>query len=111
MTAIVYLNPAEATNNGHVDNDCNGVQTASSNSLDEGKWRLEDGGELRTWPNVLAASSAAGTEAKAAAEDVLPVGGSVVLFDSRRLRHAVCPAKRRRVALSAWFVSAATDLT
>ena len=116
LTAIVYLNPAEATNNGHVDTDCNGVQTASSTSLDEGgKWRLEDGGELRTWPHVqpAASSAAAGTEAKAAAaEDVLlPVGGSVVLFDSRRLRHAVCPAQRRRVALSAWFVSAATDLT
>ena len=40
--------------------------------------------------------------------DVLPEGGTVVLFDSRRLRHAVCPSHRRRVALSAWFVSAAT---
>jgi hypothetical protein len=40
--------------------------------------------------------------------DVLPGGGTVVMFDSRRLRHAVCPTQRRRIALSAWFVSAAT---
>lgn len=39
--------------------------------------------------------------------DVLPGGGTVVMFDSRRLRHAVCPSHRRRIALSAWFVSPA----
>lgn len=39
--------------------------------------------------------------------DVLPGGGTVVMFDSRRLRHAVCPSQRRRIALSAWFVSPA----
>ncbi len=40
--------------------------------------------------------------------DVLPGGGTVVMFDSRRLQHAVCPTRRRRIALSAWFVSPAT---
>lgn len=98
---------------------------ARQNPLDA-EWSEKDGGAFRYWPSFHAgaveshpadaaesSAAAAGDSEPAAAEDdnavdVLPVGGTVVLFDSRRLRHAVCPANRRRVALSAWFVSPAT---
>ena len=34
-----------------------------------------------------------------------PLGGTVVLFDSRRIQHCVLPAHRDRFAMTQWFVS------
>jgi 2OG-Fe(II) oxygenase superfamily len=38
-------------------------------------------------------------------EKVPPSGGTVVLFDSRSIRHCVSPAYRDRLAVTQWFVS------
>jgi hypothetical protein len=35
---------------------------------------------------------------------IAPVGGTIVLFDSCKIRHRVLPAHRDRVALTQWFV-------
>ena len=108
LTTILYLNP------------CEGSEADGSEGEQERHWEAADGGVLRYWPSYRSVPGQGGdgpsciedTIGEAAragtAVDVLPVGGTVVMFDSRRLRHAVCPAHRRRVALSAWFVSAAT---
>ena len=132
MTINRYLNPP-ASRGGSSER----VTAASSaTSAADRPWGDEDGGAFRYWPSFHAAVDAGGTTGDAsqrhsdenpqglAASDsssasgeqenpnhrvhVLPGGGTVVMFDSRRLRHAVCPTKRRRIALSAWFVSPAT---
>ena len=59
-------------------------------------------------PSAFVESTICKQERSQHSVDVLPGGGTVVMFDSRRLRHAVCPTHRRRIALSAWFVSPAT---
>ena len=109
LTAILYLNPCEGSAAGEREGD------------QERHWEAADGGALRCWPSFhsvagqvgdgpscIEGSSSGEAPCSDAAVDVLPVGGTVVMFDSRRLRHAVRPAHRRRVALSAWFVSPAT---
>ena len=37
--------------------------------------------------------------------DVAPVGGRLILFDSKMLAHEVLPTKRRRTAATVWFTS------
>ena len=127
-----YLNPPSVAN-GSTERD---AAAELVSSLQEHTWCVQDGGAFKYWPafqaqvgndgmprrdkcnDALAVEP--GNEVAAikpglqcqddsqGSVDVLPEGGTVVLFDSRRLRHAVCPSHRRRVALSAWFVSAAT---
>ena len=57
-------------------------------------WAREDGGELRLH------LGAGETETF---EDVLPVGGTLVIFLSARFAHEVLPAKRERLSLAGWF--------
>lgn len=57
-------------------------------------WAREDGGELRLHLD-------AGETGKF--EDVLPAGGTLVLFLSERFAHEVLPAKRERLSLAGWF--------
>ncbi len=57
-------------------------------------WAREDGGELRLHLD-------AGKAGKLA--DVLPVGGTLVLFLSERFAHEVLPGKRERLSLAGWF--------
>jgi SM-20-related protein len=57
-------------------------------------WGREDGGELRLHLN-------AGEAGKF--RDVLPVGGTLVLFLSERFAHEVLPGKRERLSLAGWF--------
>ena len=57
-------------------------------------WGREDGGELRLHLN-------AGEAGKF--KDVLPVGGTLVLFLSERFAHEVLPGKRERLSLAGWF--------
>ncbi|CAK0842415.1 unnamed protein product [Prorocentrum cordatum] len=77
-------------------------------------WTIEQGGALRCHPNVGPAAGSAQPlkpsqevpmPEAAGAVDILPSGGRVVLFDSRRLLHEVLPAKDRRWAISVWFVT------
>ena len=57
-------------------------------------WAREDGGELRLHLD-------AGQTGQF--EDVLPVGGTLVLFLSERFTHEVLPARRERLSLAGWF--------
>jgi len=57
-------------------------------------WGREDGGELRLYLD-------AGEAGKF--KDVLPVGGTLVLFLSERFAHEVLPGKRERLSLAGWF--------
>ena len=57
-------------------------------------WGREDGGELRLHLD-------AGEAGKF--KDVLPVGGTLVLFLSERFAHEVLPGKRERLSLAGWF--------
>ncbi|HKQ23345.1 MAG TPA: 2OG-Fe(II) oxygenase [Burkholderiales bacterium] len=59
-------------------------------------WEREDGGELRLYVGASKAGEF---------EDVLPVGGTLVLFLSERFAHEVLPAKRERLSLTGWFKS------
>jgi SM-20-related protein len=56
-------------------------------------WKPEDRGELRFYLD--------GHSAKF--EDVLPVGGRLVVFLSSRFAHEVLPAKRERISIAGWF--------
>lgn len=57
-------------------------------------WAREDGGELRLHFDAAEAGNV---------EDVLPAGGTLVLFLSERFAHEVLPAKRERLSLAGWF--------
>ena len=56
-------------------------------------WKPEDGGELRFYLDGDSAHF----------EDVLPLGGRLVAFLSRRFAHEVLPAKRERISIAGWF--------
>jgi SM-20-related protein len=57
-------------------------------------WRKDDGGELRLY---------LGREPDAPGVDILPEGGSLVLFLSEGFPHEVLPARRERLSLTGWF--------
>jgi SM-20-related protein len=58
-------------------------------------WMLEDGGALRMYfPQEN------GTEL---IEDVLPVGGRLVIFLSGEIPHEVLPTKKERISITGWF--------
>lgn len=59
-------------------------------------WTHEDGGELRLHLDAAESEKF---------EDVLPVGGTLVLFLSERFAHEVMPAKRERLSIAGWFKS------
>jgi SM-20-related protein len=61
-----------------------------------GNWEREYGGELRLHLDAVETGKF---------EDVLPVGGTLVLFLSERFAHEVLPAKRERLSLAGWFKS------
>jgi SM-20-related protein len=57
-------------------------------------WVRADGGELRLHLDAAEPEKF---------QDVLPVGGTLVLFLSERFAHEVLPAKRERISLAGWF--------
>jgi hypothetical protein len=67
--------------------------------LNDPLWCQRDGGELRCFRG--------GAEADECYLEVLPAGGTVVLFPSRVVPHQVMPSRRPRYAISLWFVSPA----
>ena len=56
-------------------------------------WKPEEGGELRLYLDGDGAEF----------EDVLPLGGRLVVFLSGRFAHEVLPAKRERISIAGWF--------
>ena len=93
--------------------------------LNDAGWSKEDGGALRLYrPREGLEKEGEGegddeekdkkrgtaTEEDAtdvATGEVLPVGGTIVLFPAHRIPHEVLPAKRPRFAITLWFVTGA----
>jgi hypothetical protein len=42
-------------------------------------------------------------------EDVVPLGGTLLIFDSRRIEHEVLPSRRERLALTSWASGVVKD--
>jgi SM-20-related protein len=58
------------------------------------EWQTEDGGALRLWLD---------TEGRTQPVEILPSGGTLVLFQSARFWHEVLPARRERLSITGWF--------
>jgi len=54
-------------------------------------WPTDDGGELRLYLD------------ESSHRDIVPTGGKLVIFLSKRFWHEVLPAKRQRISLTGWF--------
>jgi SM-20-related protein len=61
-------------------------------------WKREDGGQLRLHLD----------SGDTAPKDILPRGGRLVMFISRRFAHEVLPAARERFSIAGWFKTRAT---
>lgn len=85
MTAILYLN----------DSDWNSAPEV-------------DGGSLKCYIDADR-NDVIGTTASSVLK-VSPVGGTLVLFDSRYLLHEVEPSNRDRLALTLWIVGDKNDI-
>jgi hypothetical protein len=98
-TAILYLNVSTGVESALHDTPIN-----RSSEAVEGEWALaSDGGALRCFVGAGSEDCTGVTATEVV--DVAPIGGRVVMFDSRELLHAVLPTKRSRLALSAWIFS------
>mmetsp|Transcript_2693 Transcript_2693/g.7627 ORF Transcript_2693/g.7627 Transcript_2693/m.7627 type:complete len:172 (+) Transcript_2693:351-866(+) len=100
LTAILYLNSpnwgdplrAEHRDDGGQLRIFHSMATAAGGDGD--KAAATDGGKA-----VLAAKEGEGQRCHT---DIVPRGGTLVLFDSRRVRHKVLPSTRLRHALTIW---------
>jgi SM-20-related protein len=54
-------------------------------------WTAEDGGQLRLYTG------------SGASQDVMPIGGRLVTFQSDRFEHEVLPSTRERMSFTGWF--------
>eukprot|EP00440_Ansanella_granifera_P076660 gb/GFBE01083183.1/.p1 GENE.gb/GFBE01083183.1/~~gb/GFBE01083183.1/.p1 ORF type:complete len:287 (+),score=47.77 gb/GFBE01083183.1/:1-861(+) len=76
--------------------------------LNETTWSSCDGGALRCYHDAPAepADGQQGTPPESYT-DVVPRGGTLVIFDARRIEHEVLPGCRDRFALSCWITGSA----
>jgi SM-20-related protein len=67
-------------------------------------WRDDDGGALRLYLNANPAmrNSVSSGEPRSHV-DVIPRGGTLVLFLSAEFEHEVLPARRERLSIAGWF--------
>lgn len=86
--------------------------------LNDDDWTVADGGALRCYaaPSTAPTSPSGSTLASASASaraggpspcvlEVVPRGGTVVVFPSCDVPHEVLPSRRPRIAATLWFVS------
>lgn len=66
--------------------------------LNDADWSPDDGGQLR-----LFIPQAEGEDGGERIVDVLPEGGTLVVFLSHEIAHEVLPTKRERFSLTGWF--------
>ena len=74
--------------------------------LNERGWAPTDGGALRVYLRDHIKSTEEGVslpDQSPAHFDIMPEGGTLVLFDSKRVWHEVMPTKRERACLVGWF--------
>jgi len=88
VTAILYLNDPEWK-----------PPTSPRTEDDPGDG---DGGELRYYHPPRGVPGSGGEEL-ALRTDITPRGGTLVLFDAKRIQHQVLSSKRDRVALTCWI--------
>jgi Rps23 Pro-64 3,4-dihydroxylase Tpa1-like proline 4-hydroxylase len=66
-------------------------------------WDIDrDGGALHLFPGADP-DDGTGASCPCGVVAVAPTGGTLVLFDSKTILHAVEPTSRRRLALTAWI--------
>jgi hypothetical protein len=78
--------------------------------LNESEWDgAVDGGQIRCYQRGMDdkenETSGSGTSKQQQQhEDVVPQGGKLLIFDSRRIEHEVLPSTRNRTALTSWVL-------
>ncbi|HUT40966.1 MAG TPA: 2OG-Fe(II) oxygenase [Gammaproteobacteria bacterium] len=71
-----------------------GTRRVTSTLYLNADWLAADGGQLRIYTDP---------DVPGHAEDVLPLGGTLVTFLSARFLHEVLPARRSRMSITGWF--------
>ncbi len=94
--AHLSMYPPGARYRPHLDHFRNSQHRVVSSVLylNAGDWRATDGGQLRLY---------LGAEPRGEHIDILPCGGTLVLFLSQRFWHEVLPAGRDRWSITGWF--------
>jgi hypothetical protein len=83
--------------------DYRGRSITSILYLNDAGWDGDrDGGQIRCYGDDEKAGDTAKGKPGEMFEDVVPVGGTLLIFDSRRIEHEVLPSRRERLALTSW---------
>jgi hypothetical protein len=69
--------------------------------LNAADWPRSDGGQLQLFPGAEAGDETG--ESASEVVEIVPAGGTLVVFDSRSMLHAVTPSLKPRIALTAWL--------
>ena len=109
----------------HFDNECDAESAVTQSSgyrnfrvltviayLNDPDWDAADGGALRCYQAAEDDSASAGScrgpsKDEECVLEVVPRGGTVVVFPSCSVPHEVMPSRRPRTAATLWFVSSA----
>ncbi|MCC5867941.1 MAG: 2OG-Fe(II) oxygenase [Gammaproteobacteria bacterium] len=94
--AHLTMYPPGARYRPHLDHFRNSHHRVVSSVLylNAGDWACADGGQLRLY---------LGSQPRGEHVDILPCGGTMVLFLSQRFWHEVLPAGRDRWSITGWF--------
>lgn len=94
--AHLAMYPPGARYRPHLDHFRNSRHRVVSSVLylNAGDWGRADGGQLRLY---------LGAQPRGNHVDILPCGGTLVLFLSQRFWHEVLPARRDRWSITGWF--------
>lgn len=108
LACVIY--PAGGYYQRHVDATATDVSTARRRRafsficyLNKLGWQPSDGGALRIHPTGPADRDSIEGSSSSGYQDILPEGGTLVLFDSMRVWHEVRPTNRERACLVGWF--------
>lgn len=109
VTAILYLNDADWNSSDTVDGGSLRCYTGNNDASAKGQSSTTQlSGADAKISNDSSSSSSVTVSDKNSTDDrctvVSPAGGTLVLFDSRRLLHEVTPSHRDRYALTLWIL-------
>ena len=110
LTAILYLNNTQEAaavcekSKEKLSEKSNekSIGPKTSDQLSHHEWEKSDGGMLRLYLRAKG-DDTEGTSATTVKE-IAPLGGRMVLFDSKEMLHEVLPTHRERIALTVWFL-------
>ena len=104
LTAILYLNNTNTNTDADAGADADAdTDTDTAIKHSSRKWIDSDGGVLRLYRSAEGDDPDGSTCNSNDVLDIKPVGGRLVLFDSKEMLHAVLPTERDRVAITAWY--------